>query len=330
MPDILSQNQIDALLKGLNSGEMSVEEQKAASHQRKIKNYDFKSPKKFTKEQIKALDNLYENFARIISSYFTGMLRVYCEATVLQIEEQRFYEYNNALPDSALIGLIDVKTKSNSFDDMTMMTDMSTSLGFFMIDRLLGGSGKGHALNREFTDIEIAILGNVFEKIALFTQESWSSYLEVKASLSSIETNARMLQVYMPEDVVVIILMELKMKDLTGNFSICIPAINLEQMIGSFSSKYIRASKKTTESKEAARKQVIMNCLSNSDLEMKAVLHEIQLDLQDVLQIQTGDVIPLNKNIHSSISVMVENSPWFEAELGENKLKKVVKINHMI
>jgi len=324
MPDILSQNQIDALLKGLNSGEVSVEDQKSASH-RKIKAYDFKSPKKFTKEQMRALDNLYENFARIISSYFTGMLRVYCEATILQIEEQRFYEYNNALPDSALIGLIDVKTLSNSFDDLTLMMDMSTSLGFFMIDRLLGGSGKGTYYNREFTDIEIAIVGNVFEKIALFTQESWSSYIEVKASLSSVETNARMLQVYMPEDVVVIILMELKLKDLTGNLSICIPAINLEQLIGSFSSKYMRVSKKTAVNKEAARKQVIMNCLSNSDLELKAVLHEIQLDLQDVLQIQTGDVIPLNKSIHSNIDLTVENTPWFEAELGENKLKKVVK-----
>lgn len=329
MPDILSQNQIDALLKGLNSGEMSVEDQKSSTH-RKIKDYDFKSPKKFTKEQMKALDNLYENFARIISSYFTGMLRVYCEATILQIEEQRFYEYNNALPDSALIGLIDVKTISNSFDDLTLMTDMSTSLGFFMIDRLLGGSGKGTHYNREFTDIEIAILGNVFEKIALFTQESWSSYIEVKASLSSVETNARMLQVYMPEDVVVIVLMELKLKDLTGNFSICIPAINLEQLIGSFSSKYMRVSKKTAVSKEAARKQVIMNCLSNSDLELKAVLQEIQLDLQDVLQIQTGDVIPLNKSIHSNLDLTVENTPWFEAELGENKLKKVVKIKQMI
>ena len=86
MPEQLSQGQIDALLKRLNSGEVDTELQETSGSKR-IKEYDFKSPKKFTKEQLRALDSLHENFARLLSSYFSGLLRAFCEVSVIQIEE---------------------------------------------------------------------------------------------------------------------------------------------------------------------------------------------------------------------------------------------------
>ena len=100
MPEQLSQAQIDALLKKMSSGEVAVEEKQT------IKEYDFKSPKKFTKEQLKAMDGLHETFSRLLSSYLSGILRIGCDVQVLQIDEERYYEYNNALPDTALIGIV--------------------------------------------------------------------------------------------------------------------------------------------------------------------------------------------------------------------------------
>lgn len=148
----LSQAQIDALLGRLNSGEEEVEEDASAQ----IKKYDFRSPKKFTKEQLRTLDGMHENFSRMLSSHFTGILRSYCEITVLSIEEQRYFEYNNALPDSALIGLINFRPQDKHYSEGVLLMDMSTSLGYFMVDRLLGGPGTGYGLTRDYTDIEIA------------------------------------------------------------------------------------------------------------------------------------------------------------------------------
>ena len=167
----LSQAEIDALLNQLTSGGPAASEDESA----KIKKYDFKSPKKFTKEQLRTLDGLYENFSRMLSSYLSGILRQFCEVTVLSIEEQRFFEYNNALPDSALIGKIDLKPVDKHYSDGMLLMDMSTALGFFMIERLLGGAGTNYHLTRDYTDIELAILDNVFTKILSRLQDAWCS-----------------------------------------------------------------------------------------------------------------------------------------------------------
>ena len=86
MAEQLSQSQIDALLKRMSSGDTAIKEEES-----KVKEYDFKSPKKFTKEQFKALDSLHETFSRLLASYLSGLLRVVCDIEVLQIEEQRYY-----------------------------------------------------------------------------------------------------------------------------------------------------------------------------------------------------------------------------------------------
>lgn len=176
MQEQLSQSQIDALLKKMASGGEDVQEEK-----QKIKEYDFKSPKKFTKEQLKAMDGLYETFSRMLASFFSGLLRTVCEITVVQIEEQRYYEYNNALPDTALVGLVEMRPENKRYEGSTFILDMSTSVGFYLVDRVLGGPGSGFNLSRDYTDIEIAILTNIIDKITQRLQETWQNNLPISA-----------------------------------------------------------------------------------------------------------------------------------------------------
>lgn len=326
MPEKLSQEQIDALLNRLSSGEDVQEE--AESNQKKIKEYDFRSPKKFTKEQLRTLDSMHENFSRMLSSYFSGTLRSFCEVSVLAVEEQRYFEYNNALPDTALVGLMDLHPKEDKYSEGTLIMDVSTSIGFFMIDRLLGGNGSGYNFMRDFTDIEINILRSVFVKIVKYLQDAWRSYIDVEIDLTDIQTNSRLLQALAPEDIVVIAVLDVKIKDISGTINICIPATNLEEMIDNFSIKYSRSTAKRQNSEKVIeeKRKIIFSSLENTDLEIKAVLADTQLDLKDVLQLQPSDVIILNKNINSDIEVMVDDIPWFTAKLGETKNKKSVKI----
>ena len=135
MAEALSQSQIDELLKKMRSGEM--EEEKPEETKPKEKEYDFSSPKKFTKDQLNSLSNLYENFSRVISSYFTSILRSVCEVNVVQIEEQRYYEFNNALPDNVLVGMLSFQPESPQYDETTLMLDLSTSFGYLLVDRLM-------------------------------------------------------------------------------------------------------------------------------------------------------------------------------------------------
>ncbi|MCI8622831.1 MAG: flagellar motor switch protein FliM [Provencibacterium sp.] len=326
MPEKLSQAQIDALLNRMNSGEEVEKEDES----KKLKEYDFRSPKKFTKEQLRTMDSLHENFSRLLSSHLSGILRMFCEVSVLQIEEMTYFEYNNALPDSALIAMIDFKPENKHYSEGTLIMDISTSVGFFMIDRLLGGTGDNSNLSRDYTDIEMAILENMLHKIVNQLQDAWHNYLDVSIGLGSVETNSRLLQAFAPEDIVVIVALQIKIKDLTGNLSICIPAENLEEVIDNFSMKYTRTAKRQALDNEEAKKQIIFNTITDSNLEIKAVLGELSLDLRDILQLQVSDVIPLNKSIDSDIEVWIDDAPWFNAKLGEAKSKKAVKLGNLI
>jgi flagellar motor switch protein FliM len=325
LPEQLSQSQIDALLKKMASGGEDVQEEK-----QKIKEYDFKSPKKFTKEQLKAMDGLYETFSRMLASFFSGLLRTVCEITVVQIEEQRYYEYNNALPDTALVGLVEMRPENKRYEGSTFILDMSTSVGFYLVDRVLGGPGSGFNLSRDYTDIEIAILTNIIDKITQRLQETWQNNLPISANLAEIQTNARLLQVFAPEDVVLIVILNVKLGQVEGNLNICMPAEFLESVMHTFSLRYARPAKHQDRDKEEQKKRIILENVCESDMEIRVIFDQFQLELQEIMQLQPDDVIPLAKRVDSDVLVTVDKIPWFTAKLGQTKKKKAIRLNDIL
>lgn len=324
MAEVLSQSQIDALLNSISSGEEVASEETDGAV---VKDYDFNTPRKFTKEQLRTIDSLHENLGRLLASYFSGILRVFCDVSVLQVEEQRYYEYNNALPDTALVGLVDLKTANINLPDSTLMMDMSNNLSYFLIERLLGGPGGGSGPQRDFTDIELAIMSDIYKKVTEFMVDSWRDYLDVAGELNSLETNPRLIQVYAPEDIVVIAVLNVKLRDIEGTLSVCIPAMGLEAYFGEFTSKYTRASSKVSnERMDNLRKELIREALDDSPLTVKAVFDETSIDVADALRLRPNDIIPLNKPLNGIVKIQVDGSPWFTAQLGSSRSRKAIKI----
>lgn len=325
MAEQLSQSQIDALLKKMSSGDdVEVKEEK------KVREYDFTLPKKFTKEQLKSLDRLYETFSRMLSSYLSGMLRTVCDVQVLQIEEQRYYEYNNALPDTSLIGVADFIPEDDQYNDSKMLLSFPTNVGFYFVDRLLGGEGKAVDLNRDYTEIEIAVLGNVLSKIVSRLEDAWRTNLDVGIQMNSIETNSRLLQVFAPDDIVIIVVLNVKIMSFTTSLSICISAECLEDVIDNFSIKYAKSNKKTDLEREQVRKELLLQGVCDTDLQIKAIFDEFTVELKDILQLQPMDIIPLNKKVTDDINITLNGIPWFTAKLGETKQRKAIKLNNLI
>lgn len=324
MPDILSQNQIDALLQEISAGEKKKD---SGRSERKIKEYDFTSPKKFTKEQLRNLESLHENLGRVLSSYFSGVLRVFSDVTVMQVEEERYYEYNNALPDAALMGLLDLKPRDKTINENTLMMDISPNIAFFMIDRFLGGMGTGYSMQRDFTEIELAIMRTVFQKITAYMTDVWRDYLEVDIDLTSVETNPRLIQIYAPEDIVVIVLMSVKLKDMEGTISITMPGVGVEEMLERFTSKYARLSKTfLDENKEKISRSLIKHSLYESDLSMKATFAETSMGLQELLSLKVDDVLFLDKPTTDGVNIKIDGVPWFTGKLGNVKMNKAVRV----
>ncbi len=328
--DILSQSQIDALLSGLTSGEVKIDE--VTSSDKKIKEYDFRTPKKFTKEKLKTISSIFETFARLCSSYLTGILRMFTKVSILQIEEQRYYEFNNALPDSVYMGIIDLKPKDKDITESQIMIEVSKDACFLIIDRLLGGSGETLMMesSRDFTEIELSLLNNIMFNFTKSLKETWANYLDVDPVVMSIESNSRLVQNIGPDEIVVIITMELEMKGNKCSMNICLPGVFLEETMGKLSTRNARSNRRYDETKEQEKRENLIKSIENSELSVKAVIGELTLSLGEILYLQLGDIIMLDKPVNQDAVVYIEKTPWFTGKMGTKKKHKAIRINQII
>lgn len=330
MAEVLSQKQIDELLGNLQSGGKDIITIQEESASKKYKEYDFRSPKRITRDQIKLLDSIFENFARLFALQISSMLRVGCEAELISLEEQQYYEFSNALNDSVLIGFFDLN-KERKIEDKEMLMEMSRPLSYSIIDRLLGGNGEGYNIEKDYTDIELSIIQYIFSKTDAVLSHSWSNYIDVDASFESIETNSRLIQSISPDETVVIIVIEVTLRALKEKINICLPSQALNLIFKSFENKFARVSRKGDTEIEDQRKQLIMGSLNQSPLTVAGMLGETTIKLEDLLNLQKGDIIPLNTSAQgNAIEITVDGATWFKGDLGIKKKKYAVKIGTVL
>ena len=329
MADVLSQSQIDALLNSFSANGSEAFEEIEANDSNNVKNYDFRMPRKFTKEQLKSVEGIFETYARVVSSYLTGLLRLYCKVEVLQIEEQRYNEFNNALPDYVLLSTIDMGIEDEDVMETSVIMQISNPVTYCMIDRLMGGDGQFTEINRDFTEIEVGLMTNVINKLTASLKQAWDPFIEIHPKLTNVETNARVLQSIAPDDVVILVMLELEIRKIKNTISICIPALNLESMMAKFSDRFSKNGKKFDANKDNERREEILNGIKNSKLKIDAILSETQVDLYDILTLQPGDIIPLNMSISDNVTVKIGEHVWFDGKLGEKNDHKAIKIDNI-
>jgi flagellar motor switch protein FliM len=297
---------------------------------KRVKEYDFRSPKRFTKEQLKIVSSVYETFSRLLSSYLTSMLRLYVEVECVNIEELRYSEFSNALPDSVMTGLGEIRFTGSNEENNTILMDISKPIAFAIIERLLGGTGDGLDVDREFTEIELSLMDNIFKGAYPQMSDAWFNYFEMDVLFRKIETNSRLMQAIAADDTVVVIMLDVKMKDLQGNVSVCIPAVCLEDVLKKIDSQYMRNLKRINSAGDKERRELVMKYLQESDLEMRCVIGKAQVNLRDIVYLNVGDVIQLSKPVNSQIDLNVGQSCWFKGKMGVQHGKKAIQIKEVL
>ncbi|MFT9077422.1 flagellar motor switch protein FliM [Ethanoligenens sp.] len=325
MSDVLSQNQIDELLHSLSSGDISVNELENISAEKRVRPYDFKIPKKFNKEQLKTLSIIYENYGRLLSSYLSGTLRSYCKVEVLTIEEQRYFEYSNALPENILMGMMEM----NPLEGSSMIT-FSQSVAFAIIDRLLGGPGENYEADRDYTDIELQLLRQVVQTMCNLVGDAWSNVYEVKPAFTRLESNSRQSQPVSPNETVVIIMLNVEIRDVVGNISFCIPYVILEPVIEQLNTRYWFTESRGKDANEASNKENLLRKVRQIPVEMRAVLGSGHITLREALDLQVGDVIGLDQHMHQKAAVFAGKDKWFEGTLGTWHNNRAVRVDGIL
>ncbi len=328
MADVLSQSQIDALLNSMqNSGadaENVAEEPKKP--EKEYKKYDFFSPKKYTKDKLKMLSSIYDNYSRIAASQINGLFRAASEVEVMGVEEQRYYEFGNALNESDVLTIANIDLPDRS-SNPPMLMHISPMLMASMIDRMLGGTGMDMSVDMSYTytDIELALYAKIIKYLVMITRDVWAGYINLDVEFERVEENPSMFQGISVDETVVIIMLHISLGGIDGSMNICMPGTLLSNMFEIIDKTKHLAKKSDAAHLRNTREDILEN-IRESKMDIMAQLGVAKLNLDDVYNLHVGDVIDLNKPQDSLISLYIAGQPWFNGQLGVHNKNVAVKI----
>lgn len=342
MADVLSQSQIDALLKSMQDGPPKEEkvEEKAAEvlepkkeevqkEEETYSKYDFYSPRKFTKDKIRLLRSIFDNYARILTSQVNGIFRTMTDITVLELRETRYYEYVNAFHENDCMTIVDTYVQDKGKNNVPMMSYISPGLTLTLVSHMLGGSDSVIKTEEDYryTDVEMALYKRIMEYIVHALGDGFSNYISAEFKIAKIETNPSMVQEVGLDETVVLAVMNVDISGLAmERIRICLPGTLLEHMFKIIDNRKHLARGFAYENNQ----DTIMEHLKASSFPMTGQLGVVKLDIEDLYHLKVGDVIDLNKAKNSAVKLYVGRQPWFTGKMGVYKKNIAIRIEDRI
>jgi len=320
--EVLSQNEIDNLLKQLSNGELDVDEY-AEEPSQKVKDYDFARPAKFSKEHLRTLEIIFEHFGRLVSTNLPAYLRKNVQMEVVNSEAVTYSEFTNALSNPVLFGIVNFEPLKGN-----IIIELASNLGYAIVDRMLGGTGEPLEKMRDYSEIELSILERIFTICVNLLREPWKNVIEIEPRLERIETNSQFAQIISPSEMIAIITINMKVGDVIGLMNICLPFITLEDVMDKLNTKYWYSTIQSSD--DNAYFDVIETAISKAQIPIKAVLGNSIISVNDFVNLQKGDIIKVNRQFEDELDIYVGNILKFKALPGAASENYAVKITKVI
>ena len=328
MPQILDQNEIDALLSAVDAGTVGLDEDDAgaasqqAFHPRgnQVRPYDFKRPERVSKEQMRSLESLHETYSRNFGASLSGYLRTIVEVHIISIEQMTYSEFLQLLPNPTCMNLLTCKPLEGN-----LILEINPLIIFPIIDRLLGGGNEAVFVpDRALTAIETLLVARIVQRGIDALHEAWLPVREIQFEAVHTEANPAMVQIVPPNEVVVVIGFEIGMGGRSGMMSFCIPFNVIEPIVSEFSghnwSLYSRHS-----DNDFARKRITTR-VSGTPVSLTAYLAETDISLNELMELKPGDILKTDKSSGSELLVTVNGKPKFRGKPGIYKGLKAVEL----
>lgn len=317
MTDVLSEENIETILSA-----MGQQAPKAVEKKKGVQTYDFKKALRFSQDQIRTLTRIHENFARLLTSYFSAQLRTFVQIQVTSVEQVSYQEFIQNVEKKSILGIFEATPLQGS-----MVLDFSPEVAYVMFDRLLGGQGNILDKDNDLTEIEISVIERVFAKSLDCFQEAWSSVLKLYPELKEIEVNPQFLTMSPPNETVILVKLHTKVGMVEGIINICLPHVVLEQILPKLSAKHWLANQK--KSIETHELEALEEKLQGTKMEIKAVLGKSTIQLGDFLNLKNGDVIRLNESYDTPVMLQVDDKLKFYAQPGVSKGRMAVQVTEV-
>lgn len=317
MADVLSQQEIDALLSAINNGELEASD--VTEEQNKVKAYDFKRAMRYSKEQLRSIMRIHENYTRLLTSYLSGQLRTFVKIEIDLVDQVNYQEFVASIPSRTLLNVFDVKPM-----DGKMVMEMNPLVAYAILERLLGGQGESSSYNGVLTDIETVLIQKVFAQMATTYQEVWKKIENMQVKRGPIESNPQFLQIASQNDTVIVIALRTTIGETTGRMTLCLPHLIVEPVLPKLSTHQLLSSmnKKTGPQQEQLKQN-----LDNVTVPVIAELGRGTLQVSDLANLQVGDVIGIETG---RLQVKVGHLTRFLGNPGQQKGRYAVQIDQVI
>jgi flagellar motor switch protein FliM len=329
MAKILSQEEVDALLKSHAKGTKApapaperpapltpAQRAKKAQLQKKVSLYNFRRPDRVSREQMRSLHFMHDRFARNFSSSLSAYLRTITEVNLVSVEQLSYQEFLLSVPDPTCFNAISIRPLEGAF-----ALEVNPQLVFPIIDKMLGGPGEPLKSMRTMTDIEQSIFDGILKLILDDLRESWKGIIDLDFKIQARETSPQLIQIVAPNEVVLLVVFEVKMGSVVGMINLAIPSIILEPVASKFDQEMYTGYKKSVNFEEA---RLLMESLKKCHMKACAEIRGTNLRLSDILALQPGDIVPLSTRFDAVLDLTVDGIPRYQGYVALNANQKRV------
>ena len=322
MGDVLSQDEIDNLLKAISSGEIDAEDIKEDAG-RSVKEYDFKRPAKFSKEHLRTLEIIFEHYGRLVSTNLPVYLRKSCQVNVVNSEALTFSEFTNSLANPVILGIVSFQPLNGN-----IMVELGSNLGFAMVDRLLGGQGDTLDKSRDFSEIEMSLVEKMMAVCISLLREPWKNVLDLNPVLERVETNPQFAQIIAPTEMIAIVTLNIRIGEVEGLMNVCLPYFTLESIMDKLNTKFWFSTMQDSSDEDYT--EHIQDMIQHVSVPIIAKLGDSSISVLDFVNLQIGDVIRLSSKVDEEMDIFVGNIRKFKALPGATKKSYAVRVTEII
>ncbi|ACY50984.1 flagellar motor switch protein FliM [Vibrio diabolicus] len=319
MTDLLSQDEIDALLHGVDDVD-DVDEPIENDNEGAV-NFDFSSQDRIVRGRMPTLELINERFARHMRISLFNMLRKTAEVSINGVQMMKFGEYQNTLYVPTSLNMVRFRPLKG-----TALITMEARLVFILVENFFGGDGRFHAKieGREFTPTERRIIQLLLKIVFEDYKEAWSPVMGVEFEYLDSEVNPSMANIVSPTEVIVVSSFHIEVDGGGGDFHVVMP-YSMVEPIRELLDAGVQSDKMETDVRwSSALREEIMDCPVN----FRVNLLEKDISLRDLMELQPGDIIPIEMPEHATM--FVEDLPTYRVKMGRSEDKLAVQISEEI
>lgn len=318
MAEVLSQDEINALLSNVASEKPAVE-QEEPEREAQYYLYDFKHPNRVSKDQLRNLRTIHEGFARMLATYLTTLLRTIVDVHLLSIDQVTFLEFTMAMSNPGCIWVFGIEEYEGRG-----IVEISPDLILLTIERLFGGEGKQSGEIRSLSVIEQNVASKIVQRILSIYDEAWEKAVPLHTEMIAFEMNPQFAQVAPASETAVVLFLEINVRSATFPLNICFPYFVLDPIIQKLGTDAWLTVSSMQRTKHDENK--IESTLENTDVTFRVELGQSIITLEELLELEVGDVLVMDKDVNEPIECLVGERPRFMGEAGINEDKMVVRI----